>query len=197
MRPGLAQKNDCVMVVVDIQERLFPRVWNRDEVLQRMEDSINAAKIFNLPIIVTEQNPSGLGPTVQTIQDRLPLYTPISKLEFSCMRNLDFVNKLSTLQRRTLVLLGIETHICVLQTALDGLQQGFDVLVLADAISSQNPFDHHTALERLGRAGAKVTTVQSMIYELLESAGNPEFLDIINLVKGMGLGKDGQLSDYA
>ncbi len=179
----LIDVNDTFLLVVDIQEKLFPRVAEHDVVLDKVLFTINGVKIFNMPILVTEQNPAGLGSTIAQVESALPRYNPDEKKVFNAFACRSFADKAVHLGRNTVVLIGIETHICILQTAIEALDRGMRVYVVADAVGSMDPEDHRRALDRLGQLGAVVTTSQSLIYEMMRDAGDPRFKDLLEMIK--------------
>jgi len=179
----LIDVNDSFLLVVDVQEKLFPRVSEHDVVLEKILFTINGVKIFNTPILVTEQNPDGLGPTIAQVESALPRYNPDEKKVFNAFACTRFAERVEHLGRGTVVLVGIETHICILQTAIEALDRGMNVYVVADAVGSMDPEDHRRALDRVGRLGAAVTTSQSLIYEMMRDAGDPRFSDLLEMIK--------------
>ncbi|MCI0497486.1 MAG: hydrolase [Thermoplasmata archaeon] len=174
---------DAILVVIDAQERLFPRVWRWERVLERLLFTIRGSNIFNIPIMVTEQNPKGLGPTLREVERALPTYAPDMKMAFSAFDCAPFCERVTGSGRRTLVVTGIETHICVLQTVMDAISLGFKVHVVADAVSSTDAEDHATALARMTAMGAVVTTSQSLLYEIMRSADREDFRDLLELIR--------------
>lgn len=171
----LLDRARSVLVVIDVQEKLFPAICERERVLGRLELLIAAAGVFEIPVVLTEQYPAGLGPTVGEIRDLLPEVRPLEKIDFSCVSSPGFCERLYELGRNQIVLAGIETHICVAQTALELDFQGERVFVAADATSSRRPIDHEVGLRRMGRAGITLTTAESVVYEWLRRAGTEEF----------------------
>jgi hypothetical protein len=142
---------------------------------------IRGAKVLGLPIVATEQYPEGIGPTVEEIRSLLPDVPPLPKMTFSCCGNPDFVPRIGT--RSQILLAGIETHVCVYQTCRDLLAAGYEVHVIADAVSSRSreSFDH--ALRRMRDRGATINTVEMALFELLGSAEGAEFRTILRIVK--------------
>ena len=172
-----------MLAVIDVQERLFPRVAGWERVLERLQLAIRGAGIFGIPVLVTEQNPRGLGATVPEVARTLPACGPAAKMSFSAFDCPDFAGRVSSSGRGTLILAGIETHICILQTAIDAISRGLRVYVVADAVSSTDPEDHEVALARMAGLGAAVTTSQSLLYELMGSADDERFPALLALVK--------------
>ena len=174
---------DAFLLVVDVQEKLFPRVSEHDKVLEKMLFTINGIKLFNIPILVTEQNPRGLGVTIPQVETALPIYTPGEKTAFNAFECRTFRDRVDHLGRGTMILVGIETHVCILQTAVEALDRGMTVYVVADAVASMDPHDHRIALDRLEHLGATITTSQSVIYEMMRDAGDGRFSELLELIK--------------
>ena len=178
--PNLLRREDTVLVVIDVQERLLPVMEGREELVENIVRLLRLARIIGLPVVVTEQQ--NLGATVPEVRDELEDYHPIGKIEFDCFRRTEFVAKLRDLGREALVLAGIEAHICVCQTALHALP-GFKVHVVADAVSSRTADNRRIALDRMRQQGATISSTEMVFYELLEQAGTDEFRQILKLVK--------------
>jgi len=181
--PALASAADSVLAVIDFQEKLYPHIANHEAVGATAARLIRLATILGIPIVLTEQNPRGLGSTVPVIREALPTYEPMAKMAFNCCAADPFVARLAGLGRHTLVLTGIETHICVLQTALDALQRGYRVHVVADATGSRTPQNHELGLAVLRQAGVIVTSLEIVAYEWLEQAGTDVFRQALPLLK--------------
>jgi hypothetical protein len=143
--------------------------------LARVDLLLTAARLLKIPILLTEQYPKGLGGTVEDIRKNLPGIQPLEKLDFSCVPANGFMERLSSLQRDQILLAGIETHICVTQTALDLVSQGETVFVVSDATSSRRPLDAQMALQRLSQCGLGIITAESVVFEWLRRAGTEEF----------------------
>jgi len=175
MKSELLDRDRSVLVLIDVQERLFPHVYEQARVLSRIDLLIYAAKLLHVPLVLTEQYPRGLGRTIDAIRQALPEEQPLEKMDFSCLPALGFRERLSSLKRDQIVLAGIETHICVTQTALDLSSQGERIFVVADATASRRPLDAQTALRRLDRNGLTILTAESVVFEWLRRAGTEEF----------------------
>lgn len=171
------------LVVVDIQERLLPAICERERVVQNALCLIQGATILGLPVLATEQYRKGIGATVSEIASAIPDFAPMEKTAFSCFGAPEFVQTLHTRGVSEVVLCGIETHVCVCQTALDLLAAGFRPFVVADAISSRTPQNHHLGVERMRDAGATIVSTEMLLFELLERAGSDEFKQVLALVK--------------
>jgi nicotinamidase-related amidase len=172
---------DTGLLVIDVQEKLIPKIHDAAAVVRNIAFLIDAAQQLNLLVQATEQYPKGLGATVPELAQRLPLRP--DKVAFSCCAVPVVVENFRRAARPNIVLAGIETHVCVQQTALDLLSQGFEVFVAADAVGSRYVIDHDMALRRLERAGAVLTTAESCVFEWVGSAAHPQFKAISRLVQ--------------
>ncbi|MHB8896246.1 MAG: isochorismatase family protein [Candidatus Geothermincolia bacterium] len=177
---GLVERGDCVLVVIDVQEKLLAVMSDKDAVLENATKLVRFANITGLPVLVTEQEK--LGPTVPSLADEIKDFEPIMKLDFDAYQVPQFVKKLVDLDRETVILVGIESHICVTQTALSLLPL-FDVHVIADAVSSRTPENKQVALERMRVNGATVSSTEMFMYEVLKKAGTEEFKATLKLIK--------------
>lgn len=176
----LLPRQDCALVVIDIQEKLLPVMAEKERVLDNALKLVKFAKIVGLPTIVTEQDK--LGPTVEPLATELAGAPKFAKITFDCFGQEDFKKYLADLGRKNLILAGIEAHICVMQTALSACES-YQVQVLADAISSRTPLNHQLALDRIRQAGMVITSTEMFIYEVLQKAGTTEFKESLKLVK--------------
>ncbi len=180
---ALANADDSVLVVIDPQEKLVRMIHNREEVVEATVRLIRFSAVFQLPVVLTEHYPQGLGYTVEEVKGALSEYNPVIKRVFSCFGVPEFEEALISTGRKRLVVAGIETHICVSQTVMDALQRGYQVHVVADATGTRKRYDHEIALERLRQAGAQVTTSEAFIYEVTCRADGEEFKKVLELVK--------------
>jgi len=180
------EPDQCALVVVDIQEKLLPPIWEKDRLIRNAQLLIRLAGILKIPALVTTQYTKGLGNTVPEISALLPDTPTIDKLMFSCFGSDAFCNLLKHLpgRRTTLLLCGMETHICVMQTALGALREGYLVHVAADAVSSRTELNWHIGLNRMQAAGAILSSTEMMIYELLRQSGAPAFKELLPHLKG-------------
>ena len=184
MKPELLDRNRSVLVVIDIQERLFPHVFQNRQMLVRVELLLEAARVMQIPVLLTEQYPKGLGRTIEEISKAIPDTAPLEKMDFSCVPAPGFREALKFYHRDQILLAGIETHVCVTQTALDLASQGESVFVVADATASRRELDAQLALERLSRSGLTVVTAESVVFEWLRRAGTDEFRAMQPKLKG-------------
>ena len=176
----------AVLTVVDVQERLMPAIDGADHVVRNVERLIRGCHVLGVPVIVTEQYVKGLGSTVEPLRaalDETSGYRPIEKSCFSAHGSDAFAAQLNALERRQVLLAGVETHVCVYQTARDLLAGGNDVTILADAVSSRSAHNREIALRRLTADGAKLSSTEMALFELLGVSGTDEFRAISRLVK--------------
>lgn len=176
----LIKGEDSVLVIVDIQEKLLPVISKHKKIIKNIVRLIRFAKIIGMPVVLTEQEK--LGSTIKEIKAELPDLAPIKKIEFSACKNSEFIRKIQKLSRSNIILAGIETHICITQTALE-LATEFNVHVIGDATSSRSIEDRDIALQRLTQSGVVVSSTEMVIYELLEKAGTSEFKEALDLIK--------------
>jgi nicotinamidase-related amidase len=183
-RPLEAEK--CALIVVDMQEKLLPPIWEKARLVRNVQLLTHMARILNIPALVTVQNAKGLGNTLPEIASLLPGSSPIDKLTFSCFGSDVFCSLLKRLpgQRTTVLLCGMESHICVMQTALGALREGYLVHVASDGVSSRTELNWRVGLDRMRAAGAILSSTEMMIYELLRSSGAAEFRELLPYLKG-------------
>jgi nicotinamidase-related amidase len=172
---------DTALLVIDMQEKLVPKIDGAKEVILNTAFLVDAAKLLDMPVQATEQYPKGLGPTVPELAQRLP-HRP-DKVAFSCCAIPSVVETFHRAARPRIVLAGIETHVCVLNTALDLLALDFRVYLPVDAVGSRYSIDYETALRRLEKAGAILTTAEGCVFEWVGGAHHPRFKEISKLVQ--------------
>ncbi|MCS6808054.1 MAG: isochorismatase family protein [Bacteroidota bacterium] len=176
--------DNALAVVIDVQERLFPHMYDKDSLADAIEKFIHGVQVLNLPVIVTEQYTKGLGKTLSQLQTALAdYYSPLEKMTFSCCGNKEFTDSLDNLGRRQILLVGIEAHICVLQTALDLRERRYHPVILEDCISSRKPNDKRIAIQRMQGMGCTITTLEAVLFELCGTASVPAFKQIYQIVK--------------
>ena len=178
----LLRIEDTVLVVVDVQGKLARVVHESDATIRAAAKLIRCAKALGLPIVRTEQNPKGLGPTVPELAGLLD-GEAIAKVAFSCCGEKGFLDTMSRLGRNQVLLAGIETHVCVYQTAIDLHKFGYEVHVVADAVSSRTPANREIGLRKMEQAGADVTSVETALFELQRVAEGPAFKELMRIVK--------------
>jgi len=181
--PHTLVRDKTGLLIVDIQEKFRPAVRDFETIVENIVRLTLTFQLYDMPILVTEQYPQGLGATVELVRNQFDIMEPVEKLHFSCMRSGEFRQTLFSRELKTVVVCGIESHVCVNQTVHDLLAEGFAVHVVADAVGSRNPVDHATALEKMYRAGVVPATTEMVLFELTEKAGTPEFKNIQHMVK--------------
>ncbi len=174
---------NTVLLVVDVQGKLAHMMDEKQRLFDNLQKIIEGARILEIPIIVTEQNPTGLGRTIPEIAHLLTDVQPISKINFSCCGNVAFMQSLQALNRQQILMTGIETHICVYQTTMGLLDLGYEVQVVVDAVASRTADNKAIGLEKMKSAGASVTSTEMALYELLQVADGPQFKRILKIVK--------------
>ena len=184
--PELLSASESLLLVVDVQERLLPQIAGREQVVRGCRLLSAGAELFSVPTVVTEQYPKGLGPTVPDLAGSLPAAAvKAEKLRFSAAEATGWPTAGEREDgRHQVVIAGIETHICVLQTAIDLAAWGYRVFVCADATGSRLETDHAIALARLRDGGVTVTTTESVLFEWCEAAGTDRFRSLRDLVTG-------------
>ncbi|RPJ56479.1 MAG: hydrolase [Dehalococcoidia bacterium] len=174
---------DTVLVIIDVQEKLCRFMYEKEKLLDSLQRLIQGARVLELPIILTEQYPQGLGPTVPELVNLLPGVKPLPKRAFSCYRDAGFRKELEAVSRKQVLLTGIETHVCVYQTAVDLLTTGYTVQVVTDCVSSRTPENKELGIQRMSLAGGKPTGMEMALFELLEAAEGERFKAISKIVK--------------
>ena len=179
------EADQCALIVIDIQEKLFPPIFQKEQLLRNSQLLIRLAGILKMPTLVTTQYAKGLGNTVPEISALLPETSAIDKHMFSCFGSDVFCSSLKRLpgNRTTVLLCGMETHICVMQTALAALREGYLVHVASDAVSSRTEWNWKIGLDRMRAGGAVISSAEMMMYELLRSSGSPAFKELLPYLK--------------
>ena len=177
------RREKALLVSVDIQERLLPFIESNERIQNKAAMMIRGADILGLPIIPLEQYPKGLGCTVPVIKEALGERVPIEKSSFSIMGEPAFKKALRETGKEDILLVGIETHVCVEQSAFDLLEEGFRVYLIADAVGSRDVNDKNTAIKRMSDAGVVITTAEAALFEMVNDAKDTKFKEISKLVK--------------
>lgn len=175
--------DNTVTVLIDIQGKLASLMYDRDNFYENLTRLIRGAKTIGLPIIWNEQLPDKLGPTIQEVSSLLADNEPLPKNCFSCCGNPEFNTRLKSLKRKQVLLAGMESHVCVYQTALDLLKNGYEVSVVADAVSSRSAENRRIGIDAMRDAGALVTSVEMALFEMLVVAEGDIFREIVKIVK--------------
>lgn len=171
------------LLIVDIQERLLPAMFEKERVVENAVRLVQGAAILGVPVFATEQYRKGIGATVPEVANAIPGFAPVEKLTFSACGVSGWIQALKVRGVEDVILSGIEAHVCVTQTCLDLLDQGFTPFVVADAISSRRPENRQMGLDRMREAGAIIVSTEMILFELLERAGTDAFKQILSLVK--------------
>ncbi len=175
----LLHRDRSVVVIVDLQERLSQEIVHRERAVSTVAKLVEGARILGVPVVVTEHNSRVFGPSVKEVGK----VSPIPKMIFSCFQVEEFQKALTAFPGKQLVLAGLETHICVCQTALDGVAAGWQVHVVEDACSSRTTENHEVGLRKMQGAGVSPATVETVLFEWMEQAGTDEFRKILPLIK--------------
>lgn len=180
------EAEQCVLVVIDIQEKLLPPIFRKEELIHHVQSLIRAAGILKIPALVSTQYAKGLGNTVPEVASLLPGNDAIDKTLFSCFGSDAFCSVLKRLpgHRNTLLLCGMESHICVMQTALAALREGYLVHVASDAVGSRTEWNWKIGLDRMRAAGAVISSTEMMIYELMRASSSAAFKQLLPYLKG-------------
>lgn len=177
------KKENTAALVIDIQERLLPVMDQNDVILENSVKLLNGMAALEVPVMVTQQYTKGLGDTVEAVKEVIPEFSFYEKTSFSCYDEPEFALALENSGKHNVIIIGIESHVCVQQTVIDLLAQGFQPIVVADCVSSRNASDKAVAIERMRQEGAIVTTYESILFELTRSAKAPAFRTISKIVK--------------
>jgi nicotinamidase-related amidase len=177
------RKEDSVVLIIDFQEKLFPHIYNHISLKDNVTRLVSGLTILNIPTIITEQYRKGLGNTIQPLKEILPDVELFEKITFSCCDDSKVLATLQKLNRKFVIITGIEAHVCVLQTVIDLIDYGFMPVVVADCISSRKETDKLIALERIKNEGAIITSYESILFELCRVAGNEKFKEISAIIK--------------
>ena len=179
------QRENCQAMIIDVQEKLSPHIYRYNDILKKTLILIQGLQVLDIPILLNEQYPEGLGrtvPEIMAVLDTIKSKT-IEKVTFSACDNDESWNYLAQQNRISVLVFGVEAHVCVMQTVLDLLDNGMQPVVIADAIGSRSAYDRRQAIRRMRRAGAVITTTEAILFELCRSSKDPAFKAISQLVK--------------
>lgn len=171
----LLKKENSIVLLVDVQEKLTPAVLNCDAFIARCEWLLKLALTMGVPVLVSEQYPKGLGATIEQLHPYYNKSECIEKVHFSCMQQPEYTSRLKELNKNQLIVIGIEAHVCVLQTAMEMKDAGYEVYIVVDAVSSRSDRDLKYALKRMKQEGIHLITGEMVFFEWLRQAGTPEF----------------------
>jgi nicotinamidase-related amidase len=172
-----------VLTIIDVQGKLAQIMYDKISLFANLQRIIRGVQILNIPILWAEQIPEKLGPTVPEISNLLTDQRPLAKVSFSCCGEQRFMNNLKTLNRKQILITGIEAHVCVYQTVMDLVASGYEIHVLSDAVSSRTLANKEVGLNIMKEAGAKIQSVEMVLFELLRRAEGDHFKEIIKIVK--------------
>ncbi len=176
-------RDNTLAVLIDVQERLFPHINKHEEMARRIGIIIQGLKALNVPIMVTEQYVKGLGTTIPELNPYITDIERHEKMSFSCCGSESFLDELIHSKKKEIILFGIEAHVCVLQTFLDMQNRGLNVVVIEDCVSSRKQSDKEIAIHRMRQEGARISSSESILFELCKEAGSDTFKEISKLVK--------------
>ena len=179
----MIKAEQCCLVLIDVQEKLAQVIDRRERVISNCAVLVQIAKALGIPILWCQQNPAGLGETVAEVRAYLSGLKPIDKFSFSCCGQQEFLERLEFLKIDTAVLCGIETHVCVFQTASDLLKHGLAVHIIADAVSSRTADNHNIGLGRMAAEGATISSTEMFLFEMLGSAKHEKFKELARRIK--------------
>jgi len=181
--PSALNTENTVLLLIDFQEKLFPVMHDKEKLLRNVVKLIKGIQVLEIPIILTEQYPKGLGPTIPEIKELIPNVKPVEKVCFNCCDESSFGEALGILKRKQVLIAGIEAHICVYQTAMALARAGYEVQVVGDGVASRDPENKLVALFKMGAAGISPTTTEMALFELLKIAKGDKFKQISAIVK--------------
>ncbi len=179
----MTKERKTTIVIIDVQGKLAEIMQDRDKLFKNIEILIQGAQLLDIPIIWTEQLPEKLGGTTKRISELLTNQKPIVKSEFSCVKNVEFSDLIEKKEYNNFLLCGIETHVCVYQTAKDLIDLGYEVELIADAVSSRTELNRNIGIERITSLGGKITSVEMLLFEKQEIALGDKFRELIKIVK--------------
>lgn len=179
----LLNKEKTGLVIIDVQEKFMPTISQKERILENINKLLQLSRLFDLPIILTEQNPKGIGHTIPEIRQSLPVYDPILKYHFNGCDVDAFNERIDSKDLETIIIVGVETHICIFQTTVSLLDKGYQVQVPQDAVGSRTEEDRHVGLGLMKEAGAVITSTETIIFQVLKRAGTDAFREMLKVVK--------------
>lgn len=174
---------NSILLVIDIQGNLAHAMHDKESLFKATGQLIKGIKCLEIPMILTEQNPKGLGPTIPEIRELIPDLIAIPKISFSCCNEKTFMEEVKKINKRQILISGIESHICIYQTTINLLDMGYEVHIVTDAVASRDPKNRELALRKMERMGATMTCVEMALFELMRTAEHPRFRDIVKIIK--------------
>ncbi len=179
----MLRSEKTALLVVDVQGKLAQMMYGKQALFENLQKTIKGIQAMGIPILWVEQNPEGLGSTIPEVAELIAGINPISKISFSCCKNEHFIQALKATNRNQILIVGIEAHICVYQTAVALVQLGYEVEVVTDAVSSRTIENKNVALQKMSNAGVTLTSTEMALFELLEVAEGEQFKEILKIVK--------------
>jgi hypothetical protein len=179
----MLKKENTILLILDFQGKLAEIVFDSAEVMKNACIIIDGFKALGLPILWLEQYPEGLGPTIPQIASHLTEFKPLSKRDFSAVKNQLILKTINALDRKQILIMGIETHVCIYQTSSDLLSMGYEVHVVKDAVSSRTEFNKNIGIAKIERAGGHVTSVETALLELVGTSESEDFKKILKIIK--------------
>ncbi len=179
----MLRSGDSALLIIDVQTKLAPLMHGKESLIENIRRMILSCRALEIPMIWAEQNPKGLGPTIPEVSGIMDDLEPIEKMTFSCCGSREFMRKLESVGRKQILVCGIETHVCIYQTAMDLLRLGYDVHVVADAVSSRTATNREVALNKIRDLGASITSTETALFEIVRVARGPKFKEILRIVK--------------
>ncbi len=179
----MLKTDNTLLIIIDIQGKLWNVMQEKEALLENAQKLVKGMHILKVPIILTEQNPKGLGPTLPELTQLMPEVQPIPKFSFSCCQDKGFQQALRESGRKQILICGIESHICVYQTAMELISSGYEVQMVADVVSSRVASNRDITLNRVQSEGIKLTSSEMAIYELLRTAESPQFKEMLKVIK--------------
>jgi nicotinamidase-related amidase len=180
---ALLSQEDSVLMVIDMQGNLYESMQDRQFLLENVRKLVRGMQVFGIPVIVTEQIPEKIGPTIAPLAELLPGAPRIPKSDFSCCGDEKIMKALKAAERRQVLLCGIEAHVCVYQTAIDLLGFGYEVHLVADAVSSRTVLNREIGIRKMCDEGARLASTEMVLFELIRTADDPKFKEIFSIVK--------------
>jgi nicotinamidase-related amidase len=183
MAISLLGKTDSGLVIVDMQDKLMQVMGRSQTIVDNVIKQLHLSRLFHLPVILTEQFPKWLGPTISEIRESMATYEPVKKMEFNCCDSDVFNEQLNSKRLKHIILTGIESHVCVFLTCHSLLERGYEVHVPRDAVGSRTDENWNAGLELMKEAGAVITSTETVIFQLLEKAGTKEFKEMMKVLR--------------
>jgi nicotinamidase-related amidase len=183
MTVSLLDQDNTVLVVLDVQERLMRVMCQKERVIDSITKLLHLSRLFSLPLVLTEQYPRWLGPTVPEVRELLPAYEPIEKLDFNCCNVDPFNDRLESTGSKSIILVGVETHICIFQTCSSLLKRGYEVHVPQDAVDSRTCENWNVGLGLMRDSGAVITSTETVVYQILKRVGTKNFKEMLKIIR--------------